>query len=48
MANSSMTDAQRKVGSGMVTASLCLQAALFGAFGSYPHNFTAVQRTLEY
>jgi hypothetical protein len=33
MANSSMTDKQRKVGSNMVTASLCLQAALFGAFG---------------
>jgi prepilin signal peptidase PulO-like enzyme (type II secretory pathway) len=33
MANSSLTDAQRQVGSNMVTASLCLQAALFGAFG---------------
>jgi hypothetical protein len=33
MANSNFTDAQRKVGSNMVTASLCLQAALFGAFG---------------
>jgi hypothetical protein len=33
MANSSLTDAQRQVGSNMVMASLCLQAALFGAFG---------------
>ncbi|KAH7073486.1 RTA1 like protein-domain-containing protein [Paraphoma chrysanthemicola] len=33
MANSSLTDKQRQVGSNMVTASLCLQAALFGAFG---------------
>jgi hypothetical protein len=33
MANSSLTDAQREVGSNMVMASLCLQAALFGTFG---------------
>ncbi|KAJ4362106.1 hypothetical protein N0V95_001563 [Ascochyta clinopodiicola] len=33
MANSSMTDAQRQVGANMVTASLCLQAALFAGFG---------------
>ncbi|OAL01668.1 hypothetical protein IQ06DRAFT_375945 [Phaeosphaeriaceae sp. SRC1lsM3a] len=33
MANSTMTDAQRQVGANMVTASLSLQAALFGAFG---------------
>jgi hypothetical protein len=33
MANSSLTDKQRQVGSNMVTASLCLQAALFGTFG---------------
>jgi hypothetical protein len=33
MANSSLTDKERQVGSNMVTASLCLQAALFGAFG---------------
>jgi hypothetical protein len=33
MADSSRTHAQRQVGSNMVTASLSLQAALFGAFG---------------
>ncbi|XPS67888.1 hypothetical protein M3J09_000182 [Ascochyta lentis] len=33
MANSSLTDAQRQIGSNMVMASLCLQAALFVAFG---------------
>jgi hypothetical protein len=33
MANSSMTNKARKVGSNMVTASLCLQAVLFGVFG---------------
>jgi hypothetical protein len=33
MANSDMTPAQRNVGANMVTASLSLQAALFGAFG---------------
>lgn len=39
MANSSLTDKQRKVGSDMVTASLCLQAALFGAFGLLAAQF---------
>lgn len=39
MANSSMTVAQRKLGSNMVTASLCLQAALFGAFGLLAAQF---------
>ncbi|KAJ4369638.1 hypothetical protein N0V83_005400 [Neocucurbitaria cava] len=39
MANSSMTDAQRKVGANMVKASLCLQAALFGAFGLLAAQF---------
>lgn len=33
MANSTMTDAQRKLGANLVKASLILQAALFGAFG---------------
>ena len=33
MVNSDSTDAQRQLGSNLVTASLCLQAALFGAFG---------------
>jgi hypothetical protein len=33
MVNSESTDAQRQLGSNLVTASLCLQAALFGAFG---------------
>lgn len=33
MVNSTMTDKQRHMGANMVTASLCLQAALFGAFG---------------
>lgn len=39
MANSSMTVAQRKLGSNMVTASLCLQATLFGAFGLLAAQF---------
>lgn len=39
MANSSMTEKQRKVGSHMVTASLSLQAALFGAFGLMAASF---------
>jgi hypothetical protein len=33
LANSSLSPSARQVGSNMVTASLCLQAALFGAFG---------------
>jgi hypothetical protein len=33
MADSSSSDAQRELGSRLVSASLCLQAALFGAFG---------------
>jgi hypothetical protein len=33
MVNSDSTDAQRQLGSNLVTASLCLQAALFCAFG---------------
>lgn len=33
MANSDLTDKERQVGANMVMASLCLQAALFGAFG---------------
>ncbi|CAO2648273.1 Nn.00g075400.m01.CDS01 [Neocucurbitaria sp. VM-36] len=33
MANSSMTEKQRQMGSNMVMASLCLQATLFGLFG---------------
>ncbi|KAH8716892.1 RTA1 like protein-domain-containing protein [Phaeosphaeriaceae sp. PMI808] len=39
MANSTLTDKQRKVGSHMVTASLCLQATLFGAFGLLAFQF---------
>jgi hypothetical protein len=39
LANSSMTDTQRKVGSRMVIASLCLQTALFGAFGILSAQF---------
>ncbi|KAH7117938.1 RTA1 like protein-domain-containing protein [Dendryphion nanum] len=39
MANSSMTEKQRKLGSNLVTASLCLQAALFGAFGIIAARF---------
>ncbi|EUC43168.1 hypothetical protein COCMIDRAFT_101497 [Bipolaris oryzae ATCC 44560] len=33
MADSSSSDSQRELGSRLVSASLCLQAALFGAFG---------------
>ncbi|KAF2261680.1 hypothetical protein CC78DRAFT_469789, partial [Lojkania enalia] len=33
MANSSLTAKERQVGANLVTASLCLQAALFGSFG---------------
>jgi hypothetical protein len=33
MAHSESTDAERQLGADLVTASLCLQAALFGAFG---------------
>jgi hypothetical protein len=33
MANSSVSASERQVGANMVTASLCLQAVLFGAFG---------------
>lgn len=39
MANSSMTDAQRQLGARLVMASLCLQAALFGAFGLLAAQF---------
>ncbi|PSN68500.1 hypothetical protein BS50DRAFT_367167 [Corynespora cassiicola Philippines] len=39
MANSSMTEAQRQLGANLVTASLCLQAALFGAFGLLAAQF---------
>ncbi|KAF2826566.1 hypothetical protein CC86DRAFT_382580 [Ophiobolus disseminans] len=39
MADSSRTEKQRQVGSHMVTASLCLQAALFGAFGLLAAQF---------
>ncbi|KAF2180183.1 hypothetical protein K469DRAFT_639953 [Zopfia rhizophila CBS 207.26] len=39
MANSSMTEAQRQLGANLVTASLCLQAALFGAFGLMAAQF---------
>lgn len=39
MANSSMTDAQRRLGARLVMASLSLQAALFGAFGLLAAQF---------
>ena len=39
MANSDLTDHERKIGSNLVTASLCLQAALFGAFGLLAAQF---------
>ncbi|KAF2471314.1 uncharacterized protein BDR25DRAFT_285850 [Lindgomyces ingoldianus] len=39
MANSSMTEAQRQLGANLVTASLCLQATLFGAFGLLAAQF---------
>jgi hypothetical protein len=39
MANSSMTEKQRQLGADLVTASLCLQAALFGAFGILAAQF---------
>jgi hypothetical protein len=39
MANSSGTPSSRLVGAHMVTASLCLQATLFGAFGLLAANF---------
>ena len=39
MANSSMTEKQRQLGADLVTASLCLQAALFGAFGVLAAQF---------
>jgi hypothetical protein len=39
MANSSMTVKQRQLGANLVTASLCLQAALFGAFGLMAAQF---------
>ncbi|KAF1829880.1 hypothetical protein BDW02DRAFT_560205 [Decorospora gaudefroyi] len=39
MANSDSTDAQRQLGADLVTASLCLQAALFGAFGLLAAQF---------
>ncbi|KAL6708270.1 hypothetical protein ACN47E_003194 [Coniothyrium glycines] len=39
MANSSMTPAQRRLGARLVTASLSLQAALFGAFGLLAAHF---------
>ena len=39
MANSSMTEKQRKLGANLVTASLCLQVALFGSFGLLAAQF---------
>jgi len=39
MADSSRTEKERQVGSNMVTASLCLQTALFGAFGLLAAQF---------
>jgi prepilin signal peptidase PulO-like enzyme (type II secretory pathway) len=39
MVNSDSTDAQRQLGSNLVTASLCLQAVLFGAFGLLAVSF---------
>jgi len=39
MANSSMTAKQRQLGADLVTVSLCLQAALFGAFGLLAAQF---------
>jgi hypothetical protein len=39
MANSSMTEKQRQLGANLVTASLCLQATLFGAFGLLAAQF---------
>jgi hypothetical protein len=39
MVDSSSTDAQRQLGANLVTASLCLQAALFGAFGLLAAQF---------
>ncbi|KAL6154166.1 hypothetical protein ACJBU6_07449 [Exserohilum turcicum] len=39
MADSSSSDAQRRLGSRLVSASLCLQAALFGAFGLLAAQF---------
>jgi hypothetical protein len=39
MANSTMTEKQRQLGANLVTASLCLQAALFGAFGLLAAQF---------
>lgn len=39
MANGSLTDRERKVGKNMVTASLGLQVALFGAFGLLAAQF---------
>ena len=44
MANSSMTASQRKVGEHLVTASLSLQAALFGAFGVLAAHFNVRAR----
>jgi hypothetical protein len=39
MANSTMTAKQRQLGANLVTVSLCLQAALFGAFGLLAGQF---------
>ncbi|KAF2660167.1 hypothetical protein K491DRAFT_649702 [Lophiostoma macrostomum CBS 122681] len=39
MANSDMTEKQRKLGANLVTASLALQAALFGTFGLIAAQF---------
>ncbi|KAF1961106.1 hypothetical protein CC80DRAFT_230042 [Byssothecium circinans] len=39
MANSTMTEKQRKLGANLVTASLCLQVALFGSFGLLAAHF---------
>lgn len=39
MANSSLTEKQRQLGANLVTASLCLQTALFGTFGLFAAVF---------
>lgn len=39
MANSSLTEKERQVGANLVTASLCLQAFLFGTFGVLAAQF---------
>lgn len=39
MANSDLTEKERQIGAHLVTASLCLQAALFGSFGLLAAQF---------